>query len=485
MAQHVKVIVGGRIKAASVGVSHLYPADDLAALDDRLRLLRRTPPEGITLAFFPLTGGRLRHMVEGVGFYRPTLKTDQGMPGNFLGFRIIGGAVPAAAPYQVVAEEGIALLEHWLECSADLTQKVQRSFLDLNLGLTYGGLAEGGLLEVRREAGRGRAAFFFCRPARTDRPIVVGQPTASDVEAVVSNFLAEAADRAGARAGKLGMKFSANLIYCQADVFLGSDGSAVIERVNLPDVGMFLADLGEYPGAMILPEIAAINIELRSQICGRIREVFGPAVAIVTRDEILRKQEDLLELREIASIERGLREAGVTSIRVVDTSRLGELPDGTAALLLNINYADEAATRQVLEASRRLQLYPHPLMQMELQRATGLVAGSIPERYREEFLELAGSIPKPVGIAHVLGRINRRLTDAGITGDILHCTAGGEIIPVFRWSMHSWRHLAERVRGKEERLIIRSLPLSVSSPLLTGETGPRLHAFRFTGLISE
>src|SRR5437762_3295422 len=118
---------GGRIKSASIGLDHLYA--DITEVDTTIKELRQDPPKEFCAAFFPRTGKDLKQALRGVGFFRPSLKTDQGMPGNFFPFSIDLNRQTSDLSRRVVArEEGLAIPEGWFRDRNGLTERVQTSF---------------------------------------------------------------------------------------------------------------------------------------------------------------------------------------------------------------------------------------------------------------------------------------------------------------------------------------------------------------------
>jgi len=98
--------------------------------------------------------------------------------------------------------------------------------------------------------------------------------------------------------------------------------------------------------------------------------------------------------------------------------------------------------------------------------------------HRASFLQLAASRPS----SEVRQRLLHLIEKKGITGDIIHAVLASETIPIFRQSLHSWRHFAIRAarpENKDGNILLRSIPARPDNLLLTSTTGPRLHAFRF------
>ncbi len=460
--------VGGRIKAASVGLDHLFsPGEDV---DDHIARLRQNPSPELSAAFFPRTGHELARMLKGVGFFRPSLKTDQGMGGNFLPFFINPTIATTDLSVRTIShEEGAVVPEAWSEEAHAALRPVEVPFRRLDLSGTYRTL-EG--LTTRR-AEKGRFPFFFIRPAMPDRPIVLGRDILEKVEEAVKIALNH-------------MGFTRNLIYCQPDVFILRDGSVAVERINCPDVGLFFSHF-DTTGSQVLPQVRAIVEKLRDAVADRIVDMMGERIFIVTRDDVLACKGDVLECREIEALARALLDRGVT-VTVVGASDVGSLPHGSRLLLLNLDWQNNAASLKILLRRRNrgdVECFPDPYLQMTSERWTGLPEMEIAtdNPHRQTFLQLAGSLPSnKEGASDVRRRIGQLLDREGITAEIIHAQLASETVPIFRRSLHSWRHFAVRAArpGNADGAIrLRSIPARPDNLLLTSTTGPRLHAFRF------
>ena len=104
------VPVGGRIKSAGVGLDIFVSNGE--NFQTQMKKARENPPIEILNAFFPSDNSRMKQMMKGIGFYRPMLKTDQGMGGNFLPF-YINEALDTTdlSQRQIVREEGLIIPE--------------------------------------------------------------------------------------------------------------------------------------------------------------------------------------------------------------------------------------------------------------------------------------------------------------------------------------------------------------------------------------
>ena len=465
------VKTGGRIKAAGMGMNHLFAHSDPVALEAHLKRLRDRPPIELLQAFFPSDHDRLRQLMRGVGFYRPVLKTDQGMAGNFLPFLIDPSqATSALVRRRIEMEEFVAIPEPHADLSPEMVREVQTQFIAGRLRETAERLAS----MERRQANKGRLPFFLIRPAQTDEPIVFGRDIVEQVERLVQALVANIAQRAGVT--------DSGLIWAQPDVFILEDGTIEIERLNCPDVGLFLRGF-THPLSRLLPIVQEIVEGLGHHVRDAIhRAIPESMITILTRDEVLDNEEDLLEIGEIEELQRLCAPLGKT-LRVRRVSDVDDIPQDEPVLLLNLDYSSPTTGRLLARAQEgSMRCFPDPRFQRLCQMTTGLHETSLPETYRRSFLELAGANPKN-DLAHreVLIRLNEHLEAAGHTTPILYVQAGGELIPVLRQNLHSWRQMKNRIERHDGPVPFRfrRVPATPESLLLTSSTGPRLHVYRF------
>ena len=480
------VAIGGRIKSASVGLNNLYVSEDVYELDEHLRKLRDKPPRELLEAFFPSDFGRLKQMMRGIGFYRPILKTDQGMAGNFLPFKIdLTTATTDLSVKTIQRREGVAIPEAYCDHDQKIVSAIQRSFhtfefetVDLMLQSINGS----------REALKGRGPFFFIQPAITNQEIVVGCDIADKVNKAVNSYLEAIREKAiEMEKHYCGVFQDANLLYCQPDVFILSDGTVIVEKINCPDVGLFLNVLNDSYSS-ILPPIKNIVQKLHKAVCSAIIGNVDTTkrIAILTRDEVLKSKEDILEIKEIESIRQGLQFQGI-EVDVYSLSMIDEIPMGREVILLNLDYRAEHINHLFDRHQRQeIKCYPNPFFQLASQKANGLSQIIIPSEFHNRFIQLIDSRPKDeAALRQVWKRLDQLLCMYGIKSDILHVDIGYEIVPIFRRVVHSWQQLARRIKrynenGKKEMTIkIMEIPASPANLLITSSTGPRLHAFRF------
>lgn len=478
--------VGGRIKSASVGLNDLYISKDICELNEHLRKLRDRPPRELLEAFFPSDFGRLKQMMRGIGFYRPILKTDQGMAGNFLPFRIdLTTEATDLSVRTIQQREGIAIPEAYYDHDKKVVSAVQHAFHGLEFKTVDSMLQN---LDGSREAIKGRGPFFFIQPAMTDQVIVFGYDIVNKVNKAVNSFLEIVQQKAIEMEKQYRGTFQdASLLYCQPDVFILSDGTVVVEKINCPDVGLFLNVLDD-PFSSILPLIKNTVQKMHETVCTAIISVLdtNKRVAILTRDEVIKSQEDVLEIGEIESIKQGLQSQGI-DVDVYSLSMIDEIPIGREVILLNLDYGTKGINRLFDRHHRQeIKCYPNPFFQLASQKASGLSQMIIPSEFHSKFIQLIDSRPKDeIALGQILKRLNQLLCMYDIKSDILHIDIGYEVVPIFRRAMHSWQQLARRIKrynenGKKEIMIkVMEIPASPANLLITSSTGSRLHTFRF------
>ena len=319
----MKIIpIGGRIKAASVGMEVLFP-EDHNLIDDHLKFLKKHPPLELLKAFFPSDFKRIKHLLNCVGFFRPILKTDQGMGGNFLPFSIdLSRKKSNLNISSIQVEEGIAIPELHHNHDEKLVALVKEAFHKLHLEKAYKFLQP--FRKLLRQAEKGRDTFFFIRPAITKEKIIFGEDIVTKVNTEINKVLGVLFEKARILEEEYsGRAKKNNLLYCQSDVFVLSDGSVFVEKIHCPDVGFFLTEIDASHSA-IFPFIKSIMNKLHAKTCDGLTENYRNEVAIVTRDEVLNNYEDILEYNEIKSLQRGFKDRGVnlTAYSVSDVDKI-------------------------------------------------------------------------------------------------------------------------------------------------------------------
>lgn len=475
------VPIGGRVKAAGIGLDHL-PIDetDPIVCDGRIREIIARPPSELLRCFFPSDAKRIKQLLAGVGLLRPSLKTDQGMPGNFAVFEIHPTLTRSdLRRIDICGEEFLAFPEPHADLPPDIVSTVQDTFYGQNLR-EVASLLEG---LGQRDAERGRTSFFLVRAAQLNETRIFGSDIVRRVEdatgRLIESIIAQAGDQEFADSGH---RTPSNLIYVQPDAYISPEGEVEIDRLNCPDVGLFLRGL-RHPTSKRLPIAASLMTKMRAAICEAIlSRIPDTEITLLTRDEVIDRAEDLLELGELHELMTALRDQG-KMVRVARIREIPSIPTGSAVILLNLNYAaggiDPLFARH---CSGEIRCFPNPYVQRICQRATGLTDIELTEPERGRFLQLVSSKPKNTHGHHdVMYRVHGYLAKAGLDAPIYHVAINEELVPVVAGSLHSWHQVTRRLARHEgvPRISLRPLPVRPNASLLTSETGPRMHVYRF------
>ena len=483
---------GGRIKSASIGLDFIGLNKDPVEVDKRVNELRKKPPDELIQSFFPMKQD-IRQMVRGVGLYRPILKTDQGMPGNFMPFSIDMAQKDTPTDYSITGEEGIAIAEMHLDHNPETVQQIQRYFRDFRLQEVFEMLKRDYVgADKRPEKGRGE--FLFIRAAKTDKEVVIGSNVVEKVETEVAGVVEKISEYAakleadfGNKIGMAGEYGGDNLLYCQPDVFILKDGTVKVEKINCPDVGLFLSKIEDGGGSEIFGKVQKIVNKLGEKVLDRIAALGKTQITLLTRDEVLEENEDVLEHGEMALLRDMLTKRGIkvscSSLRKVD-----DIPQDETVLLLNIDCQSPQAEKLLRRhVKREIECYPNPFVQIAAQKISGLKTSELSGANMEKFLEISGAQPKNDDATRdVVRRVQRYFDKCDIGSQIVHVDLGREVVPVMQNSLHSVRQIRNRIvatqqaTGKRvDRLIFREIPADGKKLMIGSSTGPRLHSFRF------
>lgn len=526
------VRIGGRIKSASVSLDHLYKAaaplireeSPLGAMQASLAFakLRGSPPLEFRKAFFPQDEKAMRAAFSSVGILRPTIKTDQGPPGNVGYFFIRDGESQLEG--RIAGEEGVAVVENFLRQRLngkfeggfeDLVRQVQISYQNGDYRGAYAGILEirnlgqaNGIETVRR-AGVGRGEFFFFRPVKMEQDIVVGTELAAAIskktemlvagvenmakaakKLVQSGLSVEEAVKEVRRKRSLYFDYpiaEGNLLYFQPDVLIRRDGSFDIERVNMPDLGMFLTEVDSGQNES-LSSIQDINLKIREEIIDAVINNTSGELVLLTRDEVVEDLEDTLEQMEIASFGKALVEKGRRST-VAAIRDAVNLPYGSEIILFNVSPQSpffETLLQRV--AKGELNCYPDPFIKLFEREATSF------RRLRTEGVPLEkfiatitpSSMDKPEGVLAKYKAIQRALGISGIEEDVIYFSTdpNNGYIPTFRYDSKVFFEVKkaldkQRERGEKPLLITTPVPFKPEDALIFGNDGARLAFFRF------
>lgn len=496
--------------------------------------LRKAPPETILEAFFPREGNELRAALQ-VGLHRPIIKMDQGPFGNFAPFTI--GANENLRGI-IASEQGLAVVETFfqeqlnrLDPSDSARLRIEELIMQFTVQYRQGNHQEASQtlhvlraqardagLTPERRASVGRDMFFCCRPISPESPIVVGEQLAQNVGHVVNTLVNNVTNLAGlaqqfvldgydiAHAIKMAEAAHADgeitevhtdLLYFQPDVLLRRDGTFEIEKINFPDVGLFLTQLDSTDNSAFAT-VQNIASQLAAEVCSVIADHTDRHLVIMTRDEVLANSEDTLEHKEITALQAGLITKG-KEVSVHPLSTIADLPDGTSLVLLNVDPdSSDFAVLLTRFAKGELQCFPNPFIKLFEDKATTLQHIPMTGKVLEKFLSIVApqAMDKPEGVLRKHQAIQKALAKGGIAQDvdiiyyaIPDVRGTHHIIPAFRYDIRSFVEVAKQVdKLRNEGVPVETIyaipiPFGPEDAIIQGEDGPRLAGFRFMGVI--
>ncbi|MFC1790041.1 hypothetical protein ACFLZP_01000 [Patescibacteria group bacterium] len=449
------------------------------------------------------------------------LKTDQGPAGNFLGFQIEDRLPQDVLRFDVARESGLAVRESFFKGQYDddgqlpavvrAIGEVQKTFqkgeeheclLALER-LEIACQAEG--LTFRRSSAVGRLPFFFIRPAETAAgPIRLPLRIAACVQQEVVSRISQVEQAArtatvSVREGRsrtieeikeAGKKESLNclgssdqgVIYCQPDVILRSDGTFELERLNIPDVGLFLTrieleDAVFSPIQEVVQQLAKVVIE---KIRAEIRRHPVQRVCILTRDPVLNADEDTLEIREIEVLTEAL--LGM-DVEVRALSEVAKISKGTFVLLLNVR-PEAPGFGDLLRkfAQGDLLCYPDPFTLLFKDEFTSLPRRRLSPSEMSVFREIAD--PRRNTSADYLRQLlalDGFLCRLGFSKENIFYFHNGNrerAAAAFRYDPYGFA-LALNQFTNEGIVYLEGLKFLPEEAVVIGPDGPRLAAFRF------
>lgn len=510
------VRVGGRIKAARIGLEELYPEtyhrytadptpENALLLYTELKELRQQPPRKLLDAFFPHPPERIKQFLNGTGMYRPILKTDQGPAGNFFCFRIASQSEDTT--YDIATTQGLAVPEiHFTEkygSDAHVKEMLKRmidTYRDNDLIKCNDFLMnlEAQLGTLSREATVGRGPFFFCQPTTTTKPITISEDLVQKIEtsasALVNAYERKAYDarrrfREGASlptaiTGAREADISPPLMYyCQPDVFIDRDGDYTISSINMPDVMMFLTQLTS-SGNTVFSAIQEVAHALSSRILTHLNTLLPHQVYVLTRDEVCMHKEDSLELLEIKALGDYLSSHG-HSVRVIASSDIPHISNGSHVLMMNVPIYDgryHALLHRV--AHDEIVCMPDPFLKAFEKQMTQLYRRTISGKQLELFLEAIkpGRVVSATALFERHKDIEAIYRIGGFKDDVLYFDVPGErtVVPTIKHSVHSFYALYNVCKKHNFPPLSGSdIPINRSNATLLGSDGGRIAAYRF------
>lgn len=532
------VMIGGRIKTAGVSLQSLYDlaqpsiddpesADAAFATSTNFLRFKERPPFPFLAAFFPMDTGAMKAAFKGSGIYRPTIKTDQGPAGN-VGHFIIDAHQYSQLQGNIVKEEGVAVLEQFLAerflranvSAADQVQvtqaitEVQEQYRIGNHNQVFAGLTRlreiGNQygVETTRRAGVGRGEFFFFRPVQTEQQVVIGgdltERISTKTQEVMGRMerlgqatkkylqeglsLSQAMEKAYETADSFSVTSTNNVLYFQPDVLIRADGSFDIERINMPDLGMFLTEIQTASTNETLGVIQDTNRRIKDEVLDVVCNEMGEEIIMVTRGEVLANAEDTLEHLELRAFAKGVRERGKQT-QVVSIEDINTIPSGASLALFNVASQGEAYEKLLDRvANGEIRCYPDPFVKLYEKEGTTFRRDNLSGNKLASFLQIIAptAMDKPEGVHAKAKLIRKALERAEIVEDIIYFGIPGTdgYIPTFRYDPKSFSevHKAVEAAKKEkpiDNLVVMPYPFRPEDAIMHDNDGPRLAVCRF------
>lgn len=482
------------------------------------RNLRDNPPRPFRSAFFPASRAEIKAKTRGSpALLRPVLKTDQGTAGNFLGFRINNQT--DFSPFLITQETGLAVPETYFlrelerhEGLCKTTFEIQELFAQDDEDKAY--LALEKLTEecqvenvvFQRTVDKGRIPFFFIRPVQSQEgPVILPNFIAEQIEKEVKNLILELENRAQtvknlvregfsleeasnmAKSSSLKNEDNVNILYFQPDVIIRSDGSFIIDRINIPDVVFFLTQIDSFHNPVfskIQNVVEDLKIVVLERVVKQIKEIHKDEITIITRDGVIDNEEDTLEHFEIRDLAKSLGEFSINT-NIVRLSDVNNVPSGSFLMLLNIS-AYESGFENLLSRSSRDEIicYPDPFIILFKDNfhtyPKVYIQGEQIENLRAILEPLSLDENHPELVYRQLLALQHYLSELGFNQeDFFYLTnSKGIIAPAFRYDLKGFA-LALNEFSTCSIIEIRGLSYKVNDALVRAKDGSRLSAFRF------
>lgn len=521
----------GRVKMAGGTFSTYYDlADNLIGNDApgaeaivnanrNFKNIRKQPPFDLLLAFFPDDYANIQYRLRGAGAYRH-LRMDQGPGGNFIRFDL---GKNSNLHYNIVGDKGFAmpevLIEEQLATGAfpqlsALRDKIQEAFEKNDYRTTavlvnkfqFMAAEQGLALHDGAHVGS-KSGFFFIRPAEADRkvefPIAKIPQLREKIDEALNKSLSLAEytgellsqgisfEQAVAKAEKKYAEQGAKdytgqgLLYFQPDCFVDGQGNIEVEKINMPDVGLFMTMLNR-PSNGNLQQTVNANLFLKDRLKSTAAQFLQKdKVVLLTREEVVNSRSDSLELLEIRALQQMLRSIG-KEVEVRTLNDYESLNKNQDVLLLNVNSRDKNYGKFAEHIARRgINCLADPLVYYFKDRATTLKTMQIPSEYMEHFMQLIK--PKDItarNAENIYNRLQYIMKRFDMSEDIVYAKISGYNMPVpaFKYSLHSFGQIYkayEKSAAKNKTVELSAVPLNQENAVFYGQGKPRLSAFRF------
>lgn len=521
----------GRVKLAGGTFSTYYDlasnliacehpaAEQIVNAERSFKNIRNAPPFDLLLAFFPDDYNNIQYRLRGAGAYRH-LRMDQGPGGNFTRFDIDAG-VPLQ--YNINREQGFAMPEELISEQLNsgnypelkkLEAEIQNAFEHNDYSRTsilvnkFKAAAQNAGLQLHNGGHVGsKNGFFFIRPAETEQPTRFPLEKIPALREKIDEALNKSLSLAEYTRGYLKQNLpfheavaraelqyrqngSTNYtdrgtLYFQPDCFVDNQGNIEVEKINLPDVGLFMTLLNR-PGNSCLNRVIKANLDLKDRIKNTAASFLEKdSVTLITREEVLTQKADTLEILEIKALRNMLQELG-KQVEIKTLSDYAGLDKNSEILLLNVDnrHPDFGRFTETV-VKKDLNCYADPLLYYFKDRATTLKTIQIPEKNLEQFLQLIK--PKDITVKNaenIYQRLQYLMKRFDMNEDILYANISGckMPIPVFKYSLHSFGQIHkayQKAADKSAGISLSAIPTTPDNAVFLRNGQPRLSAFRF------
>lgn len=510
----------GRVKAAGVPLDVVFdPTESFRAhpsveeaqqICGRFTALRQAPPDEIRDRFFPRKDENKGRFRTGSLMLRPILKTDQGA-GKFLAFDV-EPTEQAVIHFNIRNEMGYvipeAFFEHALESHGN-PKSVQIELETVVSTFAQGNIKEAQLAYERmqiacdekgivyeRDAAVGRDALFFIRPASPIQPIVLPSHAVQHIEEAIALRAQEFTDRIMEARNQFARKHNRvatatqvyEPLYFQTDLHVSPNGSAVIDEMHFPDVGLFLTSL-ESNGNEAFQAVRDRVIPLRDMVIASIiRELSirkKRHLFLITRPEVIHKQQDVLEVREIRVLTDCLAQHGIAT-KIITPLGASTLTPEDVGLLLNVNPNDDGFEKLLLHrlTDARTPIFPDPFLLLAKPDMTGYQRVGMTRDYIDGLAAIvkeAGSQPSAEKFYMQLMALDNYLSRLGFNDDVFHMHISSQTTPVpcFRFDPRGFQIAINYIKSGDA-VELRVVPIDPNRSVLFELGGRPLYSvFRF------
>lgn len=505
--------------AAAVVANSRPSAEQIIQTEKAFKNIRNNPPFDLLLAFFPDDFSNIQYRLRGAGAYR-NLRMDQGPGGNFTRFDI---APSANLNYNLATEKGFAMPEELiseqlatgaypqlLKLSDDIQKAFEHNDYRKTAILVNKFQTEAAVAGLRLHDGShvgSKSGFFFIRPTTTEQPtqfplekipalrekinealnksLSLAEYSTSSIKQ--GHSFAEAIKRAETKYIEKGaIDYSGRgALYFQPDCFVDKHGNIEVEKINLPDVGMFMTMLNR-PSNQPLTDVIDANLQLKNRLKQTASTFLEhDKVTLITREEVLNHKSDTLEILEIKALTGLLNSLG-KEVEVKTLSDYQSLNKHSDILLLNVdNHHPDFANFAETVIKKDLSCPTDPLVYYFKDRATTLKTMQIPSKNLEQFLQLIK--PKDINAKNaenISQRVQYLMQRFDMNEDILYANVSGckMPVPVFKYSLHSFGQIHkayEKTATKDSTISLSAVPTNINNAVFQKHGQPRLSAFRF------